>query len=158
MSAVLPWLALGLLAAAIVAAFGAIAARSLFATTMHLAAAGASVAAMALVLGAGDGALAVALFAAAWAPVLLMAAMLLSARTTKQARRRVPWLSMLGALAALGAVWWPLAELAPTGAVAQRHIAVGLGFWIAPVLLAAATACLGLLGFGERGAIGDETR
>lgn len=158
MTAVLPLLALGLLAAAIVAALGAIAARSLFATAMHLAAAGASVAAMALVLGASESALAIALFAAAWAPVLLIAAMLLSARTTKQARQRVPWVSMLGALIVLGAVWWPLAELAPVGAVAGRRVAVGLGFWIAPVLLAAAVACLGLLGYGERGAIADEAR
>lgn len=158
MTAVLPWFALGLLAAAIVAAFGAIAARSLFVTAMHLVAAGASVAAMVLVLGGGEGSLATALFAAAWAPVLLMAAMLLSARATRQARGRVPWLSMLGALVVAGAVWWPLAELAPMSAQAERHAAVGLGFWIAPILLAAATACLGLLGYGERGAIGDQAQ
>ena len=30
---------------------------------------------------------------------------------------------------------------------------VALGFWLAPLLLVAAAACVGLLGYGERGAL-----
>ncbi len=156
MSAALPWIALGLLGAALVAAFGAILARSLFAMCMHLMAAGASVAAMALVLGAGEGALALALFGAAWAPVLLLAAMLLSARAAKDTRRGWPWLSLIAATAALCAVWWPLLQLETRTDVGGAYVSIGMGFWLAPLLLVMAVACVGLLGYGERGALGRD--
>jgi hypothetical protein len=156
MIAALPWIALGLMAAAIVAAFGAILARSLFAMCMHLIAAGASVAAMALVLGAGESALAIVLFAAAWAPVLVLAAMLLSARAAKDMRRGWPWLSLAGAAAALCAIWWPLLQLGPVADAHAAYAPAGFGFWLAPLLLVTAVACVGLLGYGERGALGRE--
>lgn len=148
----LPWLALVLMGVAIASSLGALAARSLFATCMHVLTVGVSAAAAALLLHAGEGALAMALFAAAWAPVLLMATMLLSARVTK-ARRRLPWLGLFGAIAAAGATWWPFAELATAPAAAPSHALGGLGFWLTPLIVVAAAACVGVLGYGERGAL-----
>lgn len=152
MSAVLPWLALGLMGVAIAAAVGAIASRSLFVMCVHVATAGVSVAAAGLLLRGGQGGLALALFAATWAPVLLMAAMLLGARSAKGAQRRTPWLSWIGAAFATGAIWWPLLELRGAAPEMGAHALAGLGFWLAPIALAAGAACVGVLGYGERGA------
>src|SRR5262249_38645826 len=80
-------LALVLTCGAGVVAVGALTARSLFALCMYVAAAAALATGAALALGAGDAGLGLALFAAAWAPVLLLAAMLLSGRTVKPTRR-----------------------------------------------------------------------
>jgi hypothetical protein len=151
MIAARPWLALALMGVAIASAIGALAARSLFVTCMHVLTSGISVAAATLLLRAGDGGLALALFATAWAPVLLMAAMLLSARATKATRRRLPWLSILGAATAACAIWWPLLELSAAAPVTSSYALAGLGFWLAPVVLAAAAGCVGMLGYGERG-------
>lgn len=152
---VLGLLALALLAAALIAAFGAITSRSLFATCMYLAAAGAPVAAMVLLLGAGNGALAVALIAAAWSPVFLLAAVLLSARATKDGRRGVPWISVLSGVAALVAVWWPLYELSAGSAAQMQTASDNVAFWLAPLLLAVAAGVAVVLGYGERGALGS---
>lgn len=146
------WLALLLACAVVASAIGAIVARSLFSMCMYLLAAGALAAAVVLLLGAGEGALALALFAAAWAPVLLLAAMLLSARAVKPMRRGRPWLSMGAATVSAGAILWPAAELGARAAPASEMS--GLGFWLAPLIFATAAACLGLLGYGERGALG----
>ncbi len=153
MIAALPWLALALMVVAIASAIGALAARSLFVACMHVLTVGVSVAAAALLLRGGDGGLALALFATAWAPVLLMAAMLLSARASKSARLRLPWLSVLGAAVAAGAIWWPLLELSAAAPVTPADALKGLSFWLAPVLLVTGAACVGVLGYGERGAL-----
>jgi hypothetical protein len=152
---ILHWLALALLSVAIAASFGAISARSLFVTAMHLVAAAVSVAAIVLLLGAGEGALGVALLAAAWAPVLLLAAMLLSTRAAKPAHVGSALVGWLGAALTLPLVWWPLSEL---GAQAQSALPamVGMSFWLAPLLLVLAAVCLALLGYGERGAMARE--
>lgn len=152
MSAALHWIALGLMGAGIVAAMGAIVARSLFAMCMHLLAAGGCIAVMVLVLGAPESALGLALFAAAWAPVLVLAAMLLSARASKGARHGLPWLSLLGAACVLAAIWWPLLLLEPVVAAAP-FTPTGAGLWLAPLLLVTAVVAVGLLGYGERGAL-----
>ncbi|MGQ0533147.1 MAG: hypothetical protein ACT4OF_10735 [Caulobacteraceae bacterium] len=152
MSEALQWLALALLGVAMAAAFGAIIARSLFVTCMHLVTVGTSVAAVVLMLGAGEGALALALIAAAWAPVLLLAAMLLSVRATKQVHAGQVLLGWLAAAVVLGLAWWPLGQLGPAPEIISAR-PVGLGFWLAPLVLVAAAACLGLLGYGERGAM-----
>jgi hypothetical protein len=153
MMAALPWLALALLGVAIASAIGAIAARSLFVTCMHVVTVGVSVAAAALVLQAGEGGLALALFAAAWAPVLLLAVTLLSARATRAERRRFPILSIVGAALAVSAIWWPLIELAGAAPTGIPHVFHGLSFWLAPIILVAGAACVGVLGYGERGAL-----
>lgn len=150
---VLPWIALALLGVAIASAIGALAARSLFVTCMHMISAGVCTAAATMLLRGGDGAVAFALLAAAWAPVMLLAAMLLSARSTKAVARTVPWASVLGALGAAVALWWPLLELRGARAEAPAEPVAALGFWLAPVVFAAVVASLGALGFGERGAL-----
>jgi hypothetical protein len=146
-------LALVLLIAAIAAALEAIMSRSLLAMCGHLTAAGALVATVVLLLRGGDGALAAALFAAAWAPINLLGAVLLSARAAKPWRSVRAWLSALAAAAAAMALLWPLSEM-PAAASASTMATAGLGFWIAPVIAAAAAACVGLLGYGERGMFG----
>lgn len=145
-------LALVLLLAAVAAALEAIMARSLLAMCGHLTAAGALTATVVLLLRGGEGALAAALFATAWAPITLLGALLLSTRSAKASRRA--WLSVLAAAVAAGALIWPLAELPPGGPPQGAEATAGLGFWIAPIVLAAAAACAGLLGYGERGAFG----
>lgn len=147
-------LALALLGAALIAALGAITSRSLFATCMFLAAAGAAVAAMVVLLGAGNGALAVAVVAAAWTPVFLLAAVLLSARATKDGRRGVPRISVVVGVGVLAAVWWPLNELSAGSGADLQTATVGVAFWLAPLLLVVAAGVAVVLGYGERGALG----
>ncbi len=153
MIAALPWLALALIVVATASAIGALLARSLFVTCTHVTAAGVACAAAAMLLRAGDGALAFAVFAAAWSPVLLLAAMLLSARSTKSVRRSLPWVSLVSAGVAATAIWLPLLELrGATPAPAAQPVAA-LSFWLAPIVFAAVVACVGALGYGERGAL-----
>lgn len=154
MTEALSWLSLALLGVAIAAAVGALSARSLFSACMHLVCCGVSVAAVALLLRPGEGSLALALIAAGWAPLLLMAAMLLSDRKTKSERKRAPWLSVLSAVAACAAIWAPSLELsatAPTATVAVSE--TGLGLWLAPLVLVIGAAVVGMLGYGERGVL-----
>lgn len=147
----LQWLAVALMGVSLAAAFGAITARSLTVLCMHLSTAGAAIAALVLLLGAGEGAIAVALLAAVWAPVLLLAAMLLSARKVKAGR--VVWMlpSALAAAAAAVMTWWPLTEL-DGRTVAGGVAAQSLAFWIAPLMLACAIVVVAMIGYGERGA------
>jgi hypothetical protein len=147
----LHWLALVFTCATFVVAIAALMARSLFAMCMHLAAAGVLAAAAALALGAGDGALVLALFVAAWAPLLLLAAMLLTARATKAKRRGGPWFSLIAASGAAAVALFAVPDL---GAAAPAAANPGpIGAWLASLLLAAAAACAGMLGYGERGAL-----
>jgi len=146
----LHWVALLLACATLAAAIATLTARSLFALCMHLAATGALAAATLLSLRAGDGALAAALVIAVWAPVLLLGAMLLSARAAKRFPR--PWTSLFAAALAGGAMLLALPDLGP--APPQMGAEAGaVGFWLAPLLLVAAAACVGVLGYGERGAL-----
>lgn len=147
-------LALLLMACALAMVAGALMARSIFIVCMQVAGAGAVVAAVILLLGAGEGALALALFAVGWAPVLLLAGMLLAARTAAQRRGR-PWLSIAAAIVAAGAMAWAArdAGLAPPPALGVFAGAVGV--WLAPLVFASALACVALLGFGERGVLED---
>lgn len=147
------WLALALIGVAIAASIGAIAARSLFVTCMHLVAAGVSAAAATMLVRSGDGALAFAFFAAAWAPVLLLAAMLLSTRSAKSPRRGLPWASVLGVTLAALALWYPLLELRGVAPAQAAEPVAALSFWLAPLAFAAVVACIGGLGFGERGVL-----
>lgn len=148
------WLALGFTCAAFVIAIAALMARSLFAMCMYLATAGVLAAAAMLALGAGDAALAAALFVAAWAPLLLLAAMLLTARATKTKRRGRPWFSLAAAIAAASGVLAVLPELGAPAAPIAAAGAGAIGAWLAPLMFAGGAVCVGLLGFGERGALG----
>jgi hypothetical protein len=147
------WLALALTLGVIAAALGAVTARSLFAMCMFILAAGAMAAAALLARGAGDAGLAAALLFCGLAPFLLLAALLLSARTAKPRRRGRPWLTIAAACFAAAAVLWALPDL---GAPATVRIALTqpspITLWLALIAFAGVAACVGLLGFGERGA------
>lgn len=148
------WTALGLSGAVLSAAFAAATARSLFLMHMFLLVAGALAAAALLALGAADAALGQALFGAGLAPVFVLAAMLLSARTAKPRRGGRSWLTIAAAIAAAGAVLWASSELAiaPPARVSSAAES-GVSPWFAPLVFVAVAACVGLLGFGERGAL-----
>ena len=145
------WFASAFLAAALVAGFGVVMARSLLAMCVYLAAVGATVASSVALLGRGDGALALVLFAVGWAPLVLLAAMLLSARSVKGGRRGHPWLSIGTGAAMLGAILWAVRELG--GSEVFVGAATQLGVWPAALIFVAAAGCVGLLGYGERGAL-----
>ncbi len=144
--------ALVLVAATLAAAFAALTARSLLALCLCLAAVGALAAAVLLALGAGDAALTMAIVVAAWAPVLLIGAVLLSARSAKSFGAGAPWLSMLAAALAGGAIAFAAPDVGPALARAQAA-PDAIGFWLAPLLLVVGVGCYGVLGFGERGAL-----
>lgn len=137
---------------AIAAALAALTARSLLAVCLYLAAMGALVAAALLSLGAGEAALAAALGFVGWTPVLLLGGVLLSARAAKNFKRGAPWASiaaaaLAGALVLVGAI--DLGE-----APIETDASLGAsGLWLTMLLLAAGAACVGLIGFGERGAL-----
>lgn len=154
MSALAQWLGLALMAGMLAAAGAAIAARTLMAMALHLAIAGALASAALVLFGAGDAALAMALFAAGFAPVMLMAAMLLSARTAKQMPRGRPWLTLASALIAGAAIAAILPEAAPPAAASAPT--PGASVWFAVLALVAAAGCIGLVGYGERGALGHD--
>lgn len=154
MSELAPWLALVLLGGALASVLAALLARALFVLCMYLAAAGALVAAAVALMGESGAALAIAALFAAFAPVLLLGAVLLSARTTKAQRRVRPWLSVGAAVVVAGAVFWVLPQIEPAPRVDGEAVQVEfVGTWLAPLVFVAVTACIGLLGFGERGAM-----
>lgn len=141
--------------AAIVVAFAltlfVIAQRSLFATAAGGAAIGALVAAAALSFGAGDLALGVALLAIGWAPSILLATMLLSVRSSRGAKRGAPWITIAAAGLAAAMIAMTLPDL-PARAVSAAPVAAP-ALWLCVLALIAAAACVGLLGYGERGAL-----
>lgn len=142
------WVGLILIAFAVVSALGALAARSAFAMIMYLSVTAALSAVAMAAMGAGDAALGVALVGVALAPFLLMGAVLLSARASK--RSAFPWLSAALGLAALLPIGWALSDL--RGAPSPADHGAGLsGLWPALIVFVAAAACVGLLGYGERG-------
>jgi hypothetical protein len=146
------WLAAPLLLAALGAGIAVAMARSLFAMSMALAACAAFTATALALAGAGDAGLALALVGAAWAPLLLLAAMLLSARAVKTRKARRPWFSIAAAAAMTLALVWVSA--APASIQAVIGAGARLGPWPALLMLVAGAACVGLLGYGERGALG----
>lgn len=152
--AALHWLALGFACSAFVVGVAALMARSLFAMCMYLAATGVLAAAAVLALGAGDAGLTLALFAAAWAPLLLLAAMLLTARAAKAKRRGGAWFSLTAAALAAASMLWAAPDIGAPSAPAAIDLGA-MSAWLAPLLLAATAACVGLLGYGERGPLQD---
>lgn len=142
------WLAPVLVAFAAIAAFGALAARSAFAMVMYLAVTAALAATALAAFGTGEAGLGLALCGVAIAPFLLLGSVLLSARASK--RGALPWVSAAIGAGSLIPIGWALADLplapAPTGPSAGIS-----GLWLALIVFVAAAACVGLLGFGERG-------
>jgi hypothetical protein len=134
---------------AIGAALAALSLRSLFAMCVGLAGASACAAVALVGVGAGEGALALALFGGALAPAMMLAAVLLSARTAKALKNGPIWLSAIAALVAGAAILWAAPELA--AAPPAQPLASAAAPWIAAVIFAATLGVVALLGFGERG-------
>lgn len=155
-------LALALTLLSMVAALSAFLTRSLVSMVMFLAVSAVAGGCAVLALGAGDAALAWVLTGFGLAPVVLLAVMLLSARVAK-ARRAPPVFAIAAALCAGAAMLWATADVggtapmtAPSGALAPW-----LAPWLAPLVFVGVAMCVGLLGYGERGALqrrsgGDE--
>lgn len=148
------WLALALVLGVVTAAVAAATARSLFVMVLALIAAAAMAACALLAHGMGDAALGLALLLGGVAPFLLLALLLLSARTAKPLRSR-PWLAILAAIAAAGAILFALPDLGaphPTPSELIPPLAPNaIAAWTAPLVFVGALACFALLGFGERG-------
>jgi hypothetical protein len=155
------WGALLLTIFVILAALGAVTARSLFAMALYLAAAFAMAGAALLALMKPDAALALTLFGVAILPFLMLSSLLLSARVIKPGRKR----SYLALAGALGVALIILVTIPDMG-VLPPHLAMGpeaaprlpIAPLAAPLLFVGAAACLGLLGFGERGVFGRSER
>jgi hypothetical protein len=125
-------------------------ARSLFAMCMCSASCHACAAVTLMALGVGDAALALALFGAALAPVLMLAGLLLSARAAKSYKRGPVLFAGIAAAGAGAAMLWASPELGSISpSLLQMHGAVAP--WIAALLFVAALGCVGALGYGERG-------
>lgn len=144
------WLAGVLALGAGVLAVAALRARSLFVTAACLAGVVALAAAAALLLGGGDGAVAMAAFGVALAPVIVMAGVLLSARTAKTTRGGL-WISAVAVVAGVAAAVAIAPELGagPTAAPSSAPISL----WLGVLMFVAATACVAVLGYGERGVL-----
>jgi hypothetical protein len=65
---------------------------------------------------------------------------------------------LLAGLITMVALWWPLADLVREPSMAVEHGLAGLSFLLAPLVLVAGIVCMGVLGYGERGALMRETR
>lgn len=147
----LPWYAIALLALVATMALLLLTARALFMVCVLTAAmSGLAVAAL-LALGRAEAAIALALMGAGVAPILLMGAVLLSARTVKPRRRGLPWLSMLAATMAAAAVLWAAPGIAALPPIATAPSGLGLG--VAALIFVAVAGCAALLGYGERGVL-----
>jgi hypothetical protein len=86
------------------------------------------------------------------APVALLGLILLSVRTTKAQRRARPWLSVGAAGAVALVVLWSTSELGVMTQV-EAPPPEAIGAWMAPIVFVAVVAFIGLLGYGERGAL-----
>ncbi len=146
-------LGFALVVAAGAVALGALAARSLFAMCVGLAAASALAACAMLALGRGAGGLALALAGVGVAPVLLMSGLLLSARGSRA--RSLPLVSLLIAGASVVAIAWVAPDLRAALASVLPE-APPPTLWLAALLFVAVCAGVALLGYGERGVIGHK--
>jgi peptidoglycan/LPS O-acetylase OafA/YrhL len=141
-------LAVALIFGAVVAALGALAARSMIAMCVRVGATAALAAAAAVALGYGATGLTLVLFGAGLAPVMLMGGVLLSAQAAKKRRRS--WIGLAAGALVVGAIAWASPELL---ARLPAHLTpVQLpGLWLAVLVFVAAATCAALLGYGERG-------
>jgi hypothetical protein len=142
-------LAFALLAAA--ASIGAALSRTHFVMSIYAMATAVFAALTLLLLSAGQAALAVLIVGAGLTPVLLLSGVLLSSRKIgSRGASRGFWLTPFAAAAGLAIIWTGRDVVAhPVTAPALA----GAGAWLAPLLFAAAATCVGLLGYGERGAL-----
>jgi hypothetical protein len=143
-------LALVFLAGALACALATAMSRSLFAMCMSLASAHACAAVVLMSFGAGDASLTLAVFGAGFAPVLILAGLLLSSRAAKTYKRGPVLLAAVSAALAGVAMLWATPELGATAATVGRTYGA-TGPWLAALMFVTAIGCVGLLGYGERG-------
>jgi hypothetical protein len=147
----LHWLGFGFILFAVAVAIGAAMARTHFATTVLVAVVAVLVALALLCFGAGEAALAVTLLGVGMAPVLLLGGILLSTPAIR-GKRRPSWLAMLAIGATSVALIWATRDAAAPQIALTPPL--GFGLWLALLVFVAALVCVGLLGYGERGALG----
>jgi hypothetical protein len=102
-------------------------------------------------MGGADGALALTLVSVAWTPIILLGGVLLTTRSARRTRWTKSAPAVLAAAASFGAITWASPELM-VGAAPGLEVGAPIE-GVAPLMLAAALACVGLLGYGERGAL-----
>lgn len=147
--------ALACLALMIALAVSIVMTRALFAVAILFCAFGALASLAALVLGAPLAALALAALAAGLAPVLLLGAVLLSARTAKPRRRPPAVATPLAVVGVVGLTLWSARDLGAARAIAAP-VESAPALWLAALALAAGLGAFALLAFGERGALGED--
>lgn len=149
------WLAVALALGVAVLAIAMLRARSLFITAASVAAMSALAAGAVLLLGGGDGAVALAAFGVGVAPLVVLGAVLLSARTAKGGRGGLiaHGIGLIAAIAAAGLIAPEWTAHAPSDA-AQAPTPL----WLGLLVFVAAAACVAILGFGERGALDRNER
>jgi hypothetical protein len=153
------WLAVAFALVAVIGGLAAGAARSLVGVCLSLVAVGASAACVLLLRDQGDAALAMVLVVCGWAPLLLLGGLLLSVQTTKPLSGGRPWLSVAAACTAAAVLLLaPLDFDLARNAAAPDDGDVSFVLWMTPLIFVMAIAAIGLLGYGERGALeGDRT-
>lgn len=142
---VLTGIALGL-------AVAALRARALFVAGVCAGLVAAIASAALLANGAVLAAVALAIFGTALLLVWILGGMLLSANSVKAARRGAPWLTLLSAIATAGVILAVAPELAATrpAPIAEP---VGLPALLCALMFVAGLSVIGLIGYGERGAL-----
>jgi uncharacterized MnhB-related membrane protein len=148
----LPWISAIAAVLGLAIAIAVLTSRSLFSVGIGLAAFSACMSVALAALGYGDGAVALALLGGAIAPVLFLAGVLLSGRAVKPRKRGAPWLSLIAGGLAAAAMVWAAPSLGAAQPVAGSQS--GAPIALAALVFIAVAACVGLLGYGERGVLG----
>lgn len=137
---------------ALALAIAALTARALFVACVFCALLSAVAAVVLLAQGAALPAIALAIFGAALLPLWFLAGLLLSGNAVKTTRRRAPWLTLVAALATAALIVAVAPDLAITHGL-RAGAPSGLPALVGAVIFVAAISVIGLLGFGERGAL-----
>lgn len=152
--AVIVWLALVLSFVAAGTALAAVGMRTLFVSIVMIGAAGACLAAACALLGFGLAGIILALVFVAWAPVTLLGATLLTQRAAKASRRSGAVATLAGGALVFTAVAWGVWEargVAPAPQIATEPLTL----WPILIVFVACAVGVGVLGYGERGALSD---
>jgi hypothetical protein len=137
---------------ALALAVAALRARSLFVAGVCGGLIAATASAALLASGAVLPAVALTLFGAAILLVWILGGMLLSGNSVKTTRHGVPWLTLVAALIAAGLIMVVAPELSATHGAPSIE-PVGLPALLAALMFVAGVAVIGLIGYGERGAL-----
>lgn len=133
-------------------AMTALAARALFVACVSGALVGAVAGLVLLANGAVLPAIGLIVLGVALFPAWLLGGMLLSTNAAKDSRRRAPWLTLLAALATTAVIVTVTPDVAATRSVSFPEPA-GLPALLAAIMFVAGVSVIGLIGFGERGAL-----